>query len=323
MKHHKLSRRTLLKSSGALAIGLGMASQSVLVQADPDVTFSPDVYHFKVGDVKMTIISDGFLNVPSEFFAGALPSAIQNFLERHFMNPQAITADMNVALMEDDKGLTLIDPGAASFSLGGDPTGGRLIGSLRALGIAPEDIDNVIITHAHPDHLGAFALDFQHPTFPNATHYISRDEWNYWTNLPEAAPELDHGLSQFTAPNLLAVESQAELYAGNPYFWDHIKIVETPGHTIDHKAVLIESQGEQLILTGDAVGNPTLHLKHPDWYLVVDYDVDQVIQSRIGLLDDASDAGMKVLMYHAPFPGLGHIKGSALFDHHWEWIQSR
>ncbi len=318
----KISRRSLLKSSGALAIGLGISSPSLLVKAQSSSDFSADVYHFKLGTVSMMVISDGAINIPTEFFIGAPPSIVQDFLDRHYLPTDVISGGLNVILMEDHNGLTLFDVGSASFSLGDDPSGGRLVENLRAIGIEPEDINNVVITHAHPDHLGAFSLDFQNPTFSNATHYISRTEWDYWTNLPEDASELDHNLAQFTAPNLLAVQQKAELYEGSPHFWDGMRMVGTPGHTIDHKAVLLESQGEQLLITGDAVTLPTMSLKHPEWYLVVEYDAERGVRSRINLLNDASDARMKVLVYHAPFPGLGYIKGSSLIKNHWDWLQS-
>jgi len=318
----KISRRSLLKSSGALAIGLGISSPSLLVKAQSSSDFSADVYHFKLGEIKLTVISDGFFNIPSEFITGALPSVVQDFLDRHYLPKESIRAGLNVVLMEDQMGLTLLDTGSGSFSLGGDPTGGRLVDNLNTIGVAPEDINNVVITHAHPDHLGAFSLDFQTATFPNATHYISRDEWNYWTNLPDNALALDRDMAQFIQPNLFAVESQAELYAGNPHFWNHLSIVASPGHTIDHKSILLESQGEQLILAGDAIILPTMSLKHTDWGLVVDYDPEQSVNSRVRLLNNTSEDRMIMLSYHTSFPGLGYIKGSSLFDDHWEWLQT-
>jgi glyoxylase-like metal-dependent hydrolase (beta-lactamase superfamily II) len=318
----KLSRRALFKAGGTLALGLGVASTPLIAKAQTGPLTPPDIYRFKLGSKQMTVISDGYLDVPTEFFVGAPPSLIQGFLDRHYMPTDAIHVSMNVLLMEDNNGLTLFDTGAGAWSLGGDPTGGRLVHGLKYMGIEPEDINNVVITHAHPDHLGAYTLDMQTPTFPNAVHWISRDEWDFWTDLPERTGPFDQDFAPFIQANLFAVESLAELYIGNPTLWDGVSMVEAPGHTLAHKAILIESDGEQLMISGDSVPMPTMSLKQPDWTLVVEYDQAESINSRKRLLRNASNGRILMHSFHAPFPGLGYIKGSTLINNYWDWIQT-
>lgn len=238
------------------------------------VTYFP----FRIGAVECAALSagTGYFRVAA-FFADLPPDELNPVLARHGIQTEKIETPFNVLLIRHQGLLILVDTGAKAAPL---------IDSLARRGIAPEDVDMVILSHWHADHSGG-AFNDGEPTFPNARHIISRIDG-------EQARERLATLS----PQLL--EPGTEVLGS-------ITMVSAPGHTAGQIALKIQSRGETLLYTGDVIAHP-IHLERPQWNIISDEDRAQARETRAALLNQAADNGWWLFVYHFPFPGLCRIR---------------
>ncbi len=172
------------------------------------------------------------------------------------------------------------------------------------LGFACDQIDTILCTHMHVDHVGwnTRLVDGEWiPTFPNARHLYAEKEWAYFETAPEElGPIIEDSVRPIFAAGL------ADLVPGEHRVCDEIRLIPTEGHTPGHVSVVIESQGEQALITGDAIHHPC-QIAHPEWASVADYDQTCSTQSRHDLLARLGDQDILVIGTHFTAPGAGHI----------------
>ena len=268
------------------------------------------------------VVSDGTFAYPHPakiFFVNAPKERLEQVLREHNLDPERreqYVSPYPSLVINTGQRRVLVDTGAGSL----EPTTGRLIPNLQSEEIAPEDIDTVILTHGHPDHIGGNIDSRGKPAFPNARYIMWKDEWDFWTSEPDLA-ELDvdghikEVLITVARKNLPPIQDQLELVDHETEIVPGIRAVAAPGHTPGHMAVAITSDSEQLLYISDAVIHP-IHLEQPEWYAAVDLAPEQVVTTRRRLLGRAAVEKPLVLAFHFPFPGLGHVvqKGEG-----WQW----
>ena len=282
-------------------------------------------YRFNVGTFKCMAVSDGtFTYTPPNFpppatflFSNAPKEHLEKVLREHNLKPEQWvewTSPYICVVINTGKHRVLVDTGAGGLG----PNTGKLLQNLRAGGITPGDIDTVILTHGHPDHIGGNTDAEGKPAFPNARFVMWKDEWHFWTSdlaelkVDKHTKEL---LSMLARKNLPPIQGRLNLIGHETEIVPGIKAIAAPGHTPGHIALSISSEDEQLLCISDAVLHP-IHVEQPEWYAAIEFAPRQVVTSRRQLLNRVAAEKALVLAFHFPFPGLGHIvqKGEG-----WQW----
>jgi len=263
-------------------------------------------YRFQLGQFACFAISDGTSVVPVEvarsIFGNAPQTDIEQVLRDRNIQLESLENQLTCLLVDTGDQWVLIDTGIGS---GMGPEMGTLVANLEAVGVAAETIDIVIITHAHGDHIGGLTTEEGDLSFANARYVMSKHEWAHWT----AAATLDsvnETTARFIRKNLLPLKDRLDLIAGDAEIVPGIRALPTPGHTPGHISLSISSDGQALIYAADAIVHP-LYLEYPHWSPTFDYSAGQAVESRLGLLARAATDNPLVLVYHFPFPGLGHV----------------
>jgi len=283
---------------------------------------SNECYRFKLGVFECNVVSDGTFTYPHPaqiFFANAPKERLEQVLNEHDLNLEQweqYISPYSSLVINTGQQIVLVDTGAGSLA----PTTGKLISNLQAENISPEDIDTVILTHGHPDHIGGNIDEDGKPAFPNARYVIWKDEWDFWASEPNLSPlKVDEHLKQiileFAKKNLPPIKSQLDLIEHEREIIPGINAVAAPGHTPGHMALAISSNGERLLCISDTAIHP-INLEQPDWYAAVDLNPEQIVTTKRRLFDRAVDEKALVHAFHFPFPGLGHIIQK---EDVWEW----
>ena len=286
------------------------------------IIMSNEGFPFKVGTFECIVVNDGTFAYPQPaqiFFVSAPKERLEQVLRKHNIDPEQweqYVSPYPSLVINTGQHLVLVDTGAGRL----EPTTGKLIPNLKAEGIAPKDIDTVILTHGHPDHVGGNVDSEGKPAFPNARYIMWKDEWNFWTSEPNLAElkvneHIKKLLITFARNNLPPIQDQLDLVDRETEIVPGIRAVAAPGHTPGHMAVAIASDSEQLLYISDAVLHP-IHLEQPDWYAAVDFAPQQVVTTRRRLLNLAAAEKALVLAFHFPFPSLGYVVQK---EEGWQW----
>jgi glyoxylase-like metal-dependent hydrolase (beta-lactamase superfamily II) len=265
----------------------------------------PDTHRLKIGQFDVVMIHDGGgPRSVASFLPDAPPDQIEPIIQRQGADPAALDFSITPLLITTGNQRVLVDTGESESG------GSRLLEHLKALGVAPEDIDLIVITHIHWDHVGGILNAAGEFAFPNARYAIWSTEWDYWI-APDRFPADDTHPRVATRASLMAhPEKVIKLggvgEGGEAEILPGMCAVATPGHTPGHIAVELSSGGEKLLHVADAAHH-WFQVQCPQWSPKFDYDKAQAAETRAALFERAVQSGTLFSAYHFAFPGVGHI----------------
>jgi len=265
----------------------------------------------QVGAYKITTVSDGFLQLPEHFTApGADEKSRRALLGDLVSADNFVRSPLNVTVVQGASETVLIDAGSGERFV---PTAGQLVEGLDAIGIAPDDVTKVILTHAHPDHLWGVIDGFDELTFLNAEHVINGAEMDFWL-APDVLSRLPDDQQAFAVGaqrHLAGIGEQLTRAKPGDAVAPGIELIDTAGHTPGHVSVSVSDGDARTLILGDALAHPIISFAHPDWRPRMDLLGDQAAAMRARLLAELASDQTPIVGYHLTAPGAGYVRAAA------------
>lgn len=318
----EVSRRTLLAgvagATGTVVAGAaGSVGAAMAARAAPADSAAvapeqvPSAYRYKVGDVQVTAIADGMRTIPlaDTFVRNQPKSAVNAALKAAFLPENEISIPFTVLLLNVGGRLVLVDSGNGTAQPG--PVG-RLTGTLSTLGVDPAQVDQVVISHFHGDHINGLVTPEGKPAFPNAQVSVPEREWAFWMDEGQMsrAPDGLKGSFQTARRVFKPFEGKVERYAWDKEVAPGLTAVGTPGHTPGHTSFTLASGGQTLFIQSDITNIPALFVRNPSWHAVFDMDPVMAEEARRRTYERLAADRTLVAGYHFPFPGAAHLDKS-------------
>jgi glyoxylase-like metal-dependent hydrolase (beta-lactamase superfamily II) len=302
-------------NSVRFAASLVAALSSLVAGSPPALAAAPQIhdqapgyFRLKVGDLEVTALYDAAAVFELPWLKGK-KATIDGVAKALNQDPHLLDAADLGFLVNTGKQLILVDAGAGTW-YGGEAFG-RLAGSLRSAGYTPEQVDLVLITHLHADHVGGLTSHDGDRVFPNAEVYVAKAESDFWLS-PEIAAKAPKDVQPFfqsaqaiAAPYIKAGKWHA--FSGSERIVDGMQLVPLSGHTPGHTGYEFSSKGRKILFWGDIVHAQRVQLQHPEVTAVFDIDPTAAAATRNQLLPKLADEDVVIAGPHLLFPGLGRL----------------
>jgi glyoxylase-like metal-dependent hydrolase (beta-lactamase superfamily II) len=281
-------------------------------------------YAFQIGQFSCTAISDGGLNYPVEtFFRGVETNEAKRILSEHHLPTSHVYTPYTLLHVKTPSHNILIDTGLGRYGASAEKLFPSVDNSTTQPGSflqhfdSPDEVDIVIITHAHADHVGGNIDSQGQLNFPNARYFMAQAEWDFWFSDEKTANVRPPQNVTIARASLEPIKERVTLTEMDAEIIKGIKFVPLPGHTPGQVAVLLESEGQSLIHLSDAVLHP-LHMKYPNLGVMFDYEPEQADASKRRICDLVAESNLLAFAHHLPpFPNLGYIEKTSKG---WQWL---
>ena len=307
MKLESFYRRAHAALAAACFAVAVLASAGALAAAPMAKTNAPGFYRIMLGEFEVTALSDGTTDLPVDtLLKGLSKQQVDEILAKNFLK-SPLESSFNAFLVNTGTKLVLVDTGAGGLF---GPTLGKMLANLKASGYQPEQVDEIYITHMHPDHVGGLLADGK-MAFPNAVVRADKREADYWLsddNAKKAPDEMKgffQGAKAALAPYVAA--GHFKPFTGATELVPGVKADPTAGHTPGHTSYVVESQGQKLVLIGDLIH--VAEVQFPDPSVVIGFDTDSksAEAERQKEFAVAAKGGYLIGGAHLSFPGIGHL----------------
>ena len=305
-------------------VAISLLGLTTLAHAEaPKVqTQVPGYYRMMLGQFEITALYDGALELDTKLLHNTTPTELNRLLARMFVdNPKMQTA-VNAYLINTGEHLVLVDAGAAKLF---GPSLGFILQNMKAAGYEPAQVDTVIITHMHRDHIGGLADAEGRPLFPKAKILVAREDDDYWLSqkIADAAPVKLQSMFQ-TARDIAGLyqkSGQWQTFTEGSVLVPGIKSVRANGHTPGHTAFAVESGGQKLLIWGDLVHSHAVQFANPGVSFEFDVDRKQAVATRKSIFKAMAASKSLVAGMHLPFPGIGHVRADGKGSYSWVPIE--
>ena len=302
-----------------LALALALTSGLALAQPPAQQkTQVPGYHRLAVGDYEVTALFDGYNDLSPDLLKGLSPGQIRALLARRSIDTPGVQTAFNAFLINTGKHLILVDTGAGACI---GETAGFLSANIKAAGYEPAQVDTILLTHLHLDHVCGLVDAQKKPIFANATVYAAQPEADYWLDpnamarVPEKAREFFKIPQESTAPYIAAGRFKTFKPGESPV--PEVQTALEAGHTPGSTTYLFSSAGQSILFMGDLVHNLAVQFDHPEVTIGFDVNAQQAMASREQVFSSAAAKGIWVAAAHLPFPGIGHITA---IDKHFQWV---
>jgi glyoxylase-like metal-dependent hydrolase (beta-lactamase superfamily II) len=302
------SRRCLVAAALVLAAPFCVMTHPARAEAPMVQTQAPGWYRMMLGDFEITALNDGTVALHVEkLLTNTTQDRITRALRRAWLTTPVETS-VNAYLVNTGSKLVLIDVGAGNLF---GPTLGKLVDHLRAAGYQPEQVDEVYITHMHPDHVGGLMAG-DRMAFPNAVVRADKDDAAYWLDQATAdkAPADAQGFFKgaMASLNPYVAAGRFKPFDGNVELVPGVRALASHGHTRGHTTYVVESRGQKLVLWGDLMHVAAVQFAAPQTTIRFDTDPKAAMAERRRAYADAAKGGYWVAAAHLAFPGIGRLR---------------
>ncbi len=320
-----MNRREVLKTAGLATLATAISAKGFSKTSLPAAPHSNAGYfQFTTGGLDLLAVTDGhslFKPVQPIFAPLAPPASVSSTLTENFLSADGVDVAFNILVWKKDQQVILFDTGCGPHF---GPASGKLEKNLDAAGISRQEVTDIILTHAHPDHLGGLADKDGVLVFPNARVWIARQEYDFWMqenpdfSRSKVDPAFAAGMVKLAKANLASVKNQLHFFQGGETLFNSLKLEIAPGHTPGHTICQLGTGQESLVHMGDTAHDHVLLFSHPEWGVAFDTDFEAAAETRRSTLQKLSKNRSRIFSYHLPWPGLGFVRtrGEAF-----EWVQ--
>ena len=257
-----------------------------------------------VGTINVTTLRDGERTLPSEALKNLSDEDTDNIKSDE--NQSFTFTNFNACVIQNGKQNLLVDTGCGTLF---GPSCGFIIDALEELGLAPDDITDIFITHLHPDHIGGCINEDGSTVFRNANFKIVEKEYNFWISKEFSADEINGRDWSSLAQNVLsAYDAQLEVLIKNKDIISGVSTVALPGHTPGHTGFRVDDGNHSMFHMGDIIHVPNLQLKDPNICTLFDVDPESALSSRRYALDMASSDNLLCTGGHMLDPKFIHLE---------------
>lgn len=275
--------------------------------AAPAFLTVPGFHRIRVGTYTVTFLFDGIARLPLDGLVSNQPvEAVRALLADSFMPTEHLLSTYTAVVVDTGRRKLLFDAGTGGQLA---PTAGGMVANMQAAGIQPADIDAVVLTHCHADHVVGLTTRDDQAVFPNAELVVPEGEWRYWTDRTHesTAPARQRMHFAIVARRFGPYANRTRQIAEGQEVAPGIRSLPTPGHTVAHVSWLVADGNDQLLILGDVTSRPEVFVRRPDFHLLFDADPVAAEATRRRVLDRAAADRIRVTGYHFPFPSHGYI----------------
>lgn len=294
--------------AGLLLLATGFASAGAPLQK----TQVPGYYRMALGGIEMTALFDGALELDSNLLKNTSAREVSSLHARQFIKGSALQVAVNAFVINIGGKLVLVDAGAGKAF---GPKLGQIVANLKAAGHTPEQIDVVLITHLHGDHVAGLADAEGRVVFPNAQVWSAQADNEFWLSeaiaakAPKEAQPFFKMARDAAAPYIKS--GQWKTFTSDQELVPGIVSFAANGHTPGHSGYLIGSGEDRLLIWGDIVHNHAVQFARPQVAIEFDVDPKAAVVTRKRILAKAAKERLLIAGMHLPFPGIGHVRQEA------------